>query len=126
MFAGQEQTCVPGTTYGIIDVRLIPGSSNGRTADFESVSWGSNPCPGTDSLTKANPPGARQYATNGLGKVWRRGMAAVREGRGKSGLHRAGCLAKAGAGPVAGPDSPYRRPRERARATVTNATCAQA
>ena len=27
-----------------------PGSSNGRTADFGSVGWGSNPCPGTNHL----------------------------------------------------------------------------
>src|SRR5438093_12987398 len=43
-------------------------------------------------------------------------------GRGKSELHRAGCLAKAGEGPVVGLDSPHWRPLRRARATETNAT----
>ena len=35
-------------------VIVIPGSSNGRTAAFEAVYRGSNPCPGTKNFNEIN------------------------------------------------------------------------
>ena len=75
------------------------------------------------NLTNAAAPQPGQtHTTLGLSKVCLRRVAAARKGRGKSELHRAGCLVKAGEGPVVGPDSPDWRPLRRARATETNAT----
>ena len=55
-----------------------PGSSNGRTSEFGSEYWGSNPCPGTRYLNKRRLLlSGNNVSGKGLGKVGMRRTAAT-------------------------------------------------